>query len=206
LSIAEAVCEMYELVEHVADAQGARLVERNSERFILMAGDLEASSTPPTETIEHHRLRICEAITSLLAVAADLHRLLPTTRAMTACSAHLAMGLASGTTALLVARHGGAWQPSTTLAVPGDAVCVATAMAALGAAGELTIDESALWQWAAAARRLPPPSSAVDCGGAPRRAAALDLRTGAFRHSAPPPPPLPPPRAVRPLRRAASFG
>jgi hypothetical protein len=141
-----------------------------------------------------------DPVGKLLTFAADLHSNL----ANRSLQAH--MGMASGETTLV----------GTLPAVIGDAATIAEDMARLGAVAAVSVDESALIAWAAAARRAAPAAQAVECsGGRRRRGATFELETGCFRAEAvaaapkitaatPQPPSLPsPPRAA--LRRSASL-
>ena len=184
--IADVASELYEQMDQAAHTQGVLVVDRRIDRFIFM----DVSAKAPFTEDESGTCSERESLQKLLAIAVDLHRRFPATLALRSYTGlKLTMGVASGPAVLLGAEHrGGA--PSA-LGVHGVAVDRACAMAELGAAGTVAVDDSTLWRWAAAARSLPPPSSAFACGGGGglRRAALFDLSARVFWYRPPPPGP-----------------
>ena len=191
--IANFMPELYHYIEVAASVHGAVVAERRCDSFILKSvDDEEITSAGASWTIAR-----------MLALATDLECCLRSTRAHQVDGFGLSMGMACGSMTLLGNGSGASWTACSVVGVRGDAADLAEEMAGVGAAGAVTVHESALWRWAATARQPPPPSTEYSCaGGERRRAATFDLSTLSFH-----PPSTSPPTAHVPRRltRSSSY-
>jgi hypothetical protein len=182
--IADAVAELHGLVEqHVKSVGTALVVEKRWDSFVLFSYDLRISADLEIANTEKRNANAgsCNSVDRMLTLAVDLHTRLLASKALKSGELQLAMGIASGTMALLGFSQESSWAARSALGGWGDSAAMAETMAGIGADGAVAVHESALWRWAAATRRLPPASAMfrLECGEL-RRAAMFDVRERRF--------------------------